>query len=99
MFIVTEYAALTLKAPITIAADGNFCDIFPNFQKNKVWYADDSHEIWYHICYFWKSSTIWNCRLLQIIGCALWINVLVSTEGLDKTWKMQVLRFSCLSMQ
>ena len=29
---------LTLKAPITTAADEKFCDIFPNFQKNKVWY-------------------------------------------------------------
>ena len=28
---------LTLKAPITIAAN-NICDIFLNFQKNKVWY-------------------------------------------------------------
>ena len=27
---------LTLKAPITTAADDNFCDIFSNFQKNKV---------------------------------------------------------------
>ena len=27
---------LTLKAPITTAADDKFCDIFPNFQKNKV---------------------------------------------------------------
>ena len=26
----------TLKAPITTAADDNFCDIFPNFRKNKV---------------------------------------------------------------
>ena len=30
---------LTLKAPITTAADDKFCDIFPpNFRKNKVWY-------------------------------------------------------------
>ena len=27
---------LTLKAPITTAADGKFCDIFPTFRKNKV---------------------------------------------------------------
>ena len=27
---------LTLKAPITSAADNKFCDIFLNFQKNKV---------------------------------------------------------------
>ena len=27
---------LTLKAPITTAADDKFCDIFPIFKKNKV---------------------------------------------------------------
>ena len=27
---------LTLKAPITTAADDKFCNIFPNFRKNKV---------------------------------------------------------------
>ena len=36
--------------------------------------ADDSHEISCLICYFWKSSKILNCRLLQIIGGALWVN-------------------------
>ena len=29
---------LTLKTPITTAAEDKFCDIFPNFRKNKVWY-------------------------------------------------------------
>ena len=29
---------LTLKAPITTAADDNFCEIFPNFRKNKVYF-------------------------------------------------------------
>ena len=33
--------------------------------------VDDSHEISYLICYFWKSGKICNCRLLQIIGGAL----------------------------
>ena len=32
--------------------------------------ADDSHEISCLICYFLKSSKIFNCRLLQIIGGA-----------------------------
>ena len=27
---------LSLKAPITTAADDKFCDIFPNFQNNEV---------------------------------------------------------------
>ena len=29
---------LTLKAPITSAADDKYGDNFPNFWKNKVWY-------------------------------------------------------------
>ena len=29
---------LTLKAPITTAADDKYGDNFPNFWKNKVWY-------------------------------------------------------------
>ena len=50
---------LTLKAPITTAADDKFCEIFPNFRK-KIRYmifheirlpADDSHEISCLICY------------------------------------------------
>ena len=34
---------------------------------------DDSHEISCLICYFWKSGKIFNCRLLQIIGGAIWV--------------------------
>ena len=72
---------LTLKAPITTAADDKFNDIFPNFwkywgmifQENRL-PADDSHEISCLICYIWKSSKIWKCRLLQIIGGALGVN-------------------------
>ena len=48
--------------------------------------ADDSHEISCLICYFWKSSKIWNCRLLQIIGGALWVNdpcILGSADSLE----------------
>ena len=29
-------SALRVKAPITTASDDKFCNIFPNFQKNKV---------------------------------------------------------------
>ena len=50
---------LTLKAPITTAADNRICDIFPNFRQNKGMILnknrlleDDSHEISCHICYF-----------------------------------------------
>ena len=30
---------LTLKVPITAAADDKFCDLFPSFRKNKVCYC------------------------------------------------------------
>ena len=39
--IMQNYPAgkeLTLKGPITTAADDIFCDISSNFEKNKVWY-------------------------------------------------------------
>ena len=56
----TQHAKeLTLKAPITTAADDKFCDIFPNFRQKKgmIFHenrlpADDSHEISCLICYF-----------------------------------------------
>ena len=31
--VAVVIAALTLKAPITTAADDSFCNIFPNFRK------------------------------------------------------------------
>ena len=51
--------SLTLKAPLTTAADVKFCDIFPNFRQiygmilheNRL-PADDSHEISCLIGYF-----------------------------------------------
>ena len=49
---------LTHKVPITTAADGNFCRIFPNFQKKSMIFhenrlpSDDSHELSCLICYF-----------------------------------------------
>ena len=44
------------------------------FHENRL-PADDSHEILCLICYFRKGGKILNFRLLQIIGCALWVNV------------------------
>ena len=44
------------------------------FHENRL-PADDSHEISCLIGYFWKGGKIWNCRLLQIIGGALWVKV------------------------
>ena len=35
LFKKNNQAILTLKAPITTAADNKFCIIFPNFQKKK----------------------------------------------------------------
>ena len=56
-------AKFTLKAPITTAADDNFCVIFPNFRKKKgmIFHenrlpADNSYEISYLICYFQKAA-------------------------------------------
>ena len=69
---------LTLKAPITTAADYKFRYTFPNFwQKYGMVLhenplpADDSHEIKCLIWNFWRSGKICNCPLLQIIGAAL----------------------------
>ena len=75
------FHTLTLTAPITTAADDKFWDIFPNFRQklgmilheNRL-LTDDSLEISCLICYFCKSGKIFNCRLLQIIGGALWVN-------------------------
>ena len=53
-----KHLELTLKAPITTAADDKFCDIFSNFRKKGMMFhgnrlpADDSHEISSLICYF-----------------------------------------------
>ena len=67
---------LTLKGSITITADDKFCDSFPNliFKNIKVWYFSRwfSWNIMLY-CYLWKSSKIWNCRPMQIIGGALWV--------------------------
>ena len=59
------FFTLTLKAPITTAADDKFCNIFLNFRKNKamIFYknrlpADDSHEMSYLICYIRKGGKI-----------------------------------------
>ena len=38
--------------------------------------ADNSNKISWLIGYFWKSSKIWNCHLLQIIGGPLRVNCL-----------------------
>ena len=74
---------LTLKAPITTATADKSCNIFPNFQKNKVWYfmrivCQQTILTKYHALFviFEKKRKIWNCRLLKIIGGALWVTIL-----------------------
>ena len=69
-----NYKGLTLKAPITTAADDKFRDIFPNLQQKKGMIlhenrlpADDTHEISCLICYFEKAAkfeTVVCCKLL-----------------------------------
>ena len=78
---------LTLKAPITTAADNIFL-IFENKRYDISWESSASRRVSWNImpyfCFllffllfflllffvFLKSSKIWNCRLLQIIGGA-----------------------------
>ena len=43
----------TLKVPIMTAADGKFCNIFPNFRKKSMIFHENSlHERSCLICYF-----------------------------------------------
>ena len=55
------------------AADNKLCDIFLIFREKQMILMK------YHALFFFfeKKSRIWNCRLLQIIGGALW----VKTDG------------------
>ena len=60
---IVKIKCLNLKAPITSAADGKFCDTFPNFRQKKgmILYknrlpADDSHEITCLIFLFLKKQ-------------------------------------------
>ena len=67
---------LTLKRPITTAADNKFCNIFLNFRK-KVWYfirivCQQTILIKYHSLFgIFEKADFFNCRMLQIIGGAL----------------------------
>ena len=56
---------LTLKAPITTAADDKYCEISPNYRKKygMIFHenclpADDSHEISCLICFFEKRQNL-----------------------------------------
>ena len=58
----------------------NFATSFPIFEKNKElysWESSASRRFSWNIkpyFLFWKSSKIWNCRLLQIVGGVLRVN-------------------------
>ena len=61
--LISLQIGLTLKTPITTAADDKFCNIFPNFQKKKGMIihenclpADNSREISCLICCFEKAA-------------------------------------------
>ena len=88
--IMTEQ--LTLKAPITTAADGKISNIFPNFKKKGIIFhenrlpADDSHEISSHLLFLKKKR--------QIIGGALRINVDNIFEN-KKPELINILLFTC----
>ena len=76
----THYSFVTLKAPITTAADDKFWYIFPSFRQNKVWYfmkiiCQQTILTKYHALFviFEKVACFENCHLLQIIGGALWV--------------------------
>ena len=61
------------------------------FHENRL-PADDSHEISYLICYCGKGSKILNCRMLQIIGGALWakssLDISPSESGPPQVWTL-----------
>ena len=69
-----------LKRQSGLQQTTNYGTSFLIFEKNKVWYfmriiCQQTILKKYHALFFffWKSSKIWNCRLLQIIGGALWV--------------------------
>ena len=53
---------LTLKAPITTAADDKYGDNFPNFWKNKVWYFIEN-LMKYHALKAAKFEIVVCCKL------------------------------------
>ena len=58
-----NWCTLTLTAAITTAADHKFCNIFPNFRKNKVW------NFMRIVCLHSISSS-WQQRLIRLGRCS-----------------------------
>ena len=84
----------TLKAPITPAADDKFWDILPNFWKKRydiLWESSAGRWLSWNIMpylLFLKKEQIWNCRLLQIIGGALWVKTRKSAGPKPLPWRI-----------
>ena len=55
------------------------------FHENHL-LADNSHQISCLICCFWKSSKIWNGQLLQIVGDALRLNIVLLLQLYGETF-------------
>ena len=88
---------LTLKAPISTAADETFWAMFPIFDKNKVCYymrivCQQTIIMKYHALFviFKKTGQKFNCRLLQIIGGALRVMWLVWIMSVVIMWNFLV---------
>ena len=72
-----DHMVLTLKAPITTAADDKFCNNCPNFLKkirNDTSCRRFSGNIIPYLLF--EKAEILNCRLLQIIGDTLRVKIL-----------------------
>ena len=69
---------LTLKAPVTTAADDNFFYLFFFSEKTNLDISDDSHEMSRLV--FSENKKKSECRLLQILLCALRVNVMYCIE-------------------
>ena len=84
MLKFNEHDHLTLKAPITTAAD-KFLDLSQFCKKDMIFHenhlqADDSHEISCLIRYLKKRQNL-NCGLLQNIDGALRLTVGCGVQG------------------
>ena len=80
-WVMLLLSALTLKAPVTTAADDKFCDTFPNFRKkirySITWESSASRRFSWNIMpylLFLKIQLNLQSSLLQIIGGALRVN-------------------------
>ena len=87
---------LTLKAPITTAADDNFFLILFYFQRKQVLTVHVNCLfgrlfIWnVKTCFLWKIKKKFECRLLQILLGALWVKSILIPMTVSKSCCMNV---------